>query len=104
MMKAMTCKQLGGACELEFRASTFEEMAELSKKHAMEMHQQNDVAHLKAMILQATNAAHGLSKRSARARSRDETIRSRSLTKTELSLSPTRAAVLRLSRPGEGTL
>ena len=48
-MKTMICKQLGGACELEFRASTFEEMAELSKKHGTEMHQQNDAAHLEAM-------------------------------------------------------
>ncbi len=31
-MKTMTCKQLGGACDKEFQANTFEEMAELSKK------------------------------------------------------------------------
>ncbi|MEH6627780.1 MAG: DUF1059 domain-containing protein [Motiliproteus sp.] len=48
-MKMMTCKQLGGACDIEFRASTFEEMAELSKKHGMEMHQKKDAAHLEAM-------------------------------------------------------
>ena len=48
-MKSMTCRQLGGACDLEFRASTFEEMAELSKKHGMEMHQKQDSAHLEAM-------------------------------------------------------
>ena len=48
-MKMMTCKQLGGACDLEFRAKTFEEMAELSQKHGMEMHQKNDAAHLEAM-------------------------------------------------------
>ena len=45
----MTCKQLGGACDKEFHANTFEEMAELSKKHAMEMFQIGDEAHLKAM-------------------------------------------------------
>ncbi len=45
----MTCKQLGGACDKEFHANTFEEMAELSKKHAMEMFQMGDEAHLKAM-------------------------------------------------------
>lgn len=45
----MTCKQLGGACDLEFRANTFEEMASLSKQHGMEMFQQQDEAHLKAM-------------------------------------------------------
>ena len=48
-MKTMTCKQLGGACDLEFRANTFEEMAALSKQHGMEMFQQQDEAHLKAM-------------------------------------------------------
>ena len=48
-MKTMTCKQLGGACDLEFSAETFDEMAELSKQHGMEMFQKQDVAHLKAM-------------------------------------------------------
>ena len=48
-MKTMTCKQLGGACEVEFHASTFEEVAELSQKHGMEMFQQGDKPHLKAM-------------------------------------------------------
>lgn len=49
MMKTMTCKQLGGACDLEFRAETFEEMAELSKAHGMEMYQKSDPAHQQAM-------------------------------------------------------
>ncbi len=48
-MKTLTCKQLGGACDLEFHANTFEEMAEMSKKHGMEMFQKNDEPHLKAM-------------------------------------------------------
>lgn len=48
-MKKMTCRQLGGACDLEFRASTFEEMSELSKQHGMEMFRKNDPAHMKAM-------------------------------------------------------
>ena len=48
-MKTMSCKQLGGACDLEFRAKTFDEMAELSKQHGMEMYQKNDEAHLNAM-------------------------------------------------------
>ena len=48
-MKTMTCKQLGGACNIEFHANTFEEMAEMSKKHGMEMFQMKDDAHLKAM-------------------------------------------------------
>lgn len=48
-MKTMTCKQLGGACNLEFMADTFEEIAELSKIHGMEMFEAKDPAHLKAM-------------------------------------------------------
>jgi len=48
-MKTMNCKQLGGACEMEFHADTFEEMAELSKQHGMEMYKKQDAAHLKAM-------------------------------------------------------
>jgi hypothetical protein len=48
-MKTMTCKQLGGACDKEFHAGTFEEMAQMSKKHGMEIFQTVDAAHLKAM-------------------------------------------------------
>jgi len=48
-MKKMTCKQLGGACDKEFRANTFEEIGEMSKKHAMDMFQNGDKPHLKAM-------------------------------------------------------
>ena len=48
-MKTMTCKQLGGACDKEFHANTFEEIAEMSKKHGMEMFQMGDEEHLKAM-------------------------------------------------------
>ena len=48
-MKTMTCKQLGGACDQVFRANTFEELAELSKNHGMEMFQKQDAAHLEAM-------------------------------------------------------
>ena len=48
-MKTMTCKQLGGSCPKEFHASTFEEMANMSKKHGIEMFQMGDEAHLKAM-------------------------------------------------------
>lgn len=48
-MKKMTCLQLGGACDLEFRANSFEEMAELSKAHGTEMFKKQDKAHLEAM-------------------------------------------------------
>lgn len=46
----MTCKQLGGACDKEFYAKTFEEMKGLSMKHAHEMYQKNDKAHMKVMV------------------------------------------------------
>lgn len=60
-MKTMTCKQLGGACNLEFSANSFEEIADMSKKHGMEMFQKGDKPHLKAMnemqkLMQSPNA------------------------------------------------
>ncbi len=48
-MKTMTCKQLGGACEIAFQAETFDELAELSKAHGMEMFQKQDPEHMEAM-------------------------------------------------------
>jgi len=48
-MKTMRCKQLGGACDKEFHADTFDEIGEMSKQHGMEMFHKNDEAHLKAM-------------------------------------------------------
>lgn len=48
-MKTMTCKQLGGACDKKFYSKTFEEMAEMSKKHGMEMYEKGDNEHIKVM-------------------------------------------------------
>jgi len=45
----MSCKQLGGACDKEFHANTFEEIAKMSKNHGAEMFQKGDKAHLEAM-------------------------------------------------------
>ena len=45
----MKCNQLGGACEQEFQADTFEEIADMSKQHGMEMFQKGDEPHLAAM-------------------------------------------------------
>lgn len=45
----MTCQLLGGACNFAFSANTFEEIAEMSKNHGMEMFQKQDKPHLKAM-------------------------------------------------------
>ena len=48
-MKTMTCEQLGGACDKVFQANTFDEIADMSKQHGMEMFQSQDAEHLKAM-------------------------------------------------------
>jgi len=48
-MKTMTCKQLGGACNENFSANTFDEIAMMVSKHAREMVQQGDAAHIDAM-------------------------------------------------------
>lgn len=45
----MNCKQLGGACDMEFHANTFDEIANMSKQHGMEMFQKQDKEHLEAM-------------------------------------------------------
>ncbi|MDH3277202.1 MAG: hypothetical protein OEM21_03775 [Nitrosopumilus sp.] len=49
IMKTMTCKQLGGSCDKEFQAKTFEKIAEMSKKHGMEMCGKGDEDHINAM-------------------------------------------------------
>jgi predicted small metal-binding protein len=48
-LKTIKCKDLGGACDFEFSANTFEEIAELSKQHGAEMYEKKDSAHLDAM-------------------------------------------------------
>ena len=48
-MKTMTCSQLGGACDLEFSADSFDEIAAKSQQHGKEMFGTNDSAHMAAM-------------------------------------------------------
>jgi hypothetical protein len=48
-MKTMTCRQLGGACDMEFHADTFEEMADKSRYHGTEMFHKSDQEHINAM-------------------------------------------------------
>lgn len=48
-MKTMTCQELGGACSQTFSANTFDEIAMMVSKHAREMVQQGDAAHIRAM-------------------------------------------------------
>jgi predicted small metal-binding protein len=49
IMKSMTCEELGGACGMEFRANTFEEIAKMSKDHGTEMFKNGDKEHIAAM-------------------------------------------------------
>ena len=48
-MKTMTCKQLGGACDIELHAGTFDDIVELGKAHARKMIKMGDQPHIKAM-------------------------------------------------------
>jgi len=48
-MKSMTCKQLGGACDLVFSGETFDELAAQSQQHGKEMFGANDGPHIAAM-------------------------------------------------------
>lgn len=48
-MKTMTCKQLGGACDQTFSGNSFDEIAMMVSKHARELVQQGDQAHIAAM-------------------------------------------------------
>ncbi|MFK5915362.1 MAG: hypothetical protein QM484_13405 [Woeseiaceae bacterium] len=48
-MKTMSCKQLGGVCDKQFQANTFEEIVTQSKVHGMDMFQKQDTEHLSAM-------------------------------------------------------
>lgn len=63
-MKTMTCKQLGGACDLEFKGETFEEIVEQSKQHGMEMFQKMDPGHIQAIqqMQQLLQTPDGLNK------------------------------------------
>lgn len=48
-MKSITCRELGGACDKEFLGNTFQEVAEQSRAHGIEMMETGDKDHLKAM-------------------------------------------------------
>jgi len=47
-MKRLSCRDLGGPCEAEFVADTFEEIGKKSHEHVMEQMQKGDEAHLSA--------------------------------------------------------
>ena len=47
-MKRLTCRDLGGSCDVEFAADSFEEIGKKSQEHVMEQMQKRDAAHLSA--------------------------------------------------------
>lgn len=47
-MKSMTCKQLGGPCELTFRGKTADEIIHAQDKHLKEAVQTGDSVHQEA--------------------------------------------------------
>ena len=48
-MKTMTCKQLGGPCDLELKGETADEVIKLQGKHLNEAVANGDVAHEPAL-------------------------------------------------------
>ena len=48
-MKTMTCKQLGGACDLQLRGETADEVIKAQDKHLREAVAAGDVAHEPAL-------------------------------------------------------
>lgn len=47
-MKTMTCRQLGGACDLELRGETADEVIQAQDKHLKEIVAGGDEAHQRA--------------------------------------------------------
>ena len=48
-MKTISCTELGGACDLKFHGSTFDQVAEQSQLHGDQMKAAGDAPHLAAM-------------------------------------------------------
>lgn len=44
-MKTLTCRDLGGACDAKFTATSFEEIGKKSHEHVMEQIAKGDAAH-----------------------------------------------------------
>jgi predicted small metal-binding protein len=47
-MKRLTCRDLGGPCDAEFTADSFDEIGRKSREHVMDQMQEGDKAHLAA--------------------------------------------------------
>ncbi len=48
-MKTMTCKQLGGPCELQFHGASADEIIKAQDKHLKEVVASGDVSHEEAL-------------------------------------------------------
>jgi predicted small metal-binding protein len=48
-MKTMTCRQLGGACDLELRGTTADEVIKLQDKHLKSVVAEGDETHREAL-------------------------------------------------------
>ncbi len=48
-MKKMSCKDLGGVCDIEFYAASFDEIAKQCQEHGKEMFKEGDKKHIEAM-------------------------------------------------------
>jgi predicted small metal-binding protein len=62
-MKTMTCRQLGGACDLQLRATTADEVIKAQDKHLREAVADGDTTHedaLKAMKGRWKNPIKGM--------------------------------------------
>jgi Protein of unknown function (DUF1059) len=47
-MKKLTCRDLGGPCDAEFTAESFEDIGKKSREHVFEQMKKGDEAHLSA--------------------------------------------------------
>ena len=47
-MKKLTCRDLGGPCDVEFTGESFDEIGKKSREHVIEQMQKGDEAHLSA--------------------------------------------------------
>jgi hypothetical protein len=48
-MKTMTCKQMGGPCDMAFQGNTGDEVIQAQDKHLKEMVEKGDETHRKAL-------------------------------------------------------
>ena len=50
-MKTMTCRQMGGPCDMSISGNTADEMLKNSTKHIKEMTEKGDEGHKKVMVM-----------------------------------------------------